>query len=123
MLAAGPMLALAAAIALGVLAGGAAYGMKAASSSSDWGHLGALIMGLFAGALVGLVAYLAALIFAAWRMFPQGCRALPVMLTLLGHIAVGGVMTAVAARPRIRRTRVGRGTGPRTCCDHGRPVP
>lgn len=95
MLAAAPVLALVTAAAVGTVVGGVLAYVLAAEATSDWDEFGADLMGALVGALVAVVAYVAALIFAAWRMFPAGRRAMPVVLTLLGHAAVGGVVSVL----------------------------
>jgi len=76
---------LAAAIALGSVAGALSYSTLAAdcSPSDGWCELGAALLAVVAGLLVGLVAYLAAGVLAIVRWREHGRRWQPI----LAHVA------------------------------------
>ncbi len=106
-LVAGPVLALvagcAAGAAVGALAGVVAW--SGASDSDDWAALGALLVGAVVGVAGVAVVYLTALVVAARRLFAPGRRLQPVLLTVLGSVAVvacGAWLLAV-----LRSTSVG----------------
>ncbi|MFC3992996.1 hypothetical protein [Actinoplanes siamensis] len=92
-----PVLALAAAAGVGTLVGFLVARMRFAGTSNDWAELGAFLLGLFAGAAVAVVGYVAALIVLARRLFAPGRRAAPVLLTLLAHAAVVGVVAGLTS--------------------------
>ncbi len=95
----GPLLALAAGVAIGAAAGTGVglLALAAASPDDDWASLGAFLVGAVAGLGVGVAAYVAALVLAARRLLPAGRRAAPVLLTLLGEAAVAGYGAALMA--------------------------
>ncbi len=99
----GPLLALATGMAIGAAAGTGVglLALAAASPGDDWASLGAFLVGAVAGLAVSAAAYLAALVMAARRLFPAGRRAAPVLLTLLGEVAVAGygAMLLAVQRP------------------------
>jgi MFS family permease len=98
-LAAAPLLALAAACAAGGVAGGVLglVLMARASESDGWAALGAFVAGLVLGVSVAAVAYVLALVVAARLLFPAGRRAGPVLLALLGPVAVTSIGAALLA--------------------------
>ncbi|MEV8509900.1 hypothetical protein AB0368_34450 [Actinoplanes sp. NPDC051475] len=100
-LGAAPVLALVTAAAVGTVVGGVLAYLLATNAHDRWSDIGAYLIGTLIGVVVGVVGYVAALIFAAGRMFPAGRRAVPVVLTLLGHAVVGGVVSVlgVVLRP------------------------
>ncbi|MEV6598776.1 hypothetical protein AB0M36_18230 [Actinoplanes sp. NPDC051346] len=66
-------------------------------STNQWDRLGIYFFSTLIGLLVAVVAYIVALTVVAWRLFPPGRRAVPVLLTLLAHVIVLGVTAVLMA--------------------------
>ncbi|MEU7901644.1 hypothetical protein [Actinoplanes sp. NPDC049118] len=92
-----PLLAFAAAAGVGTVAGFVIAAVQSPGPSSGWEELGAFVLGLFVGAAVGVVVYVAALTVAARRLFAPGPWAVPVLLTLVAHAAVVAVVAGLTS--------------------------
>jgi hypothetical protein len=82
--------------AIASVLGGAVVAFVSFSGSGDrddWSELGAILVGLLAGAVVFAVSYVVGLVLAARRAFPHGRRGLPIALAL--GIPVGLVALVV----------------------------
>lgn len=92
-----PLLAFAAAVAVGA-AVGALVGLvwRAASEPSEaWADLGAIVLGMLAAAAVGAVAWAVGLVLVARRLFPAGRRLAPVAWSAAAVAATAAVLAAV----------------------------
>lgn len=92
--AAWPLAVLVGAAVAGVL-GGAVVGLASYSGTGegdDWSELGAILLGLVAGLVVFGVSYVVGLVLAARRAFPDGRRALPVVLAFGIPAAFGALV-------------------------------
>lgn len=92
--AAWPLAVLVGAAVASVLAG-TVVGFASSSGTGerdDWSDLGAILLGLAAGLVVFVVSYVLGLVLAARRAFPEGRRALPVVLALGIPAALGALV-------------------------------
>lgn len=87
---AGPLLAVAAALVVGVLVGWAAVaGLVAAMrDDSPWGDLAGVVVGLMVGAATTVAVWVIGLVVAARRLFPRGRRGGAVALTMAAGAVV-----------------------------------
>ena len=80
-----PLAVVAVAAAGAVLVGLVAMGLMTAGNDDrdGWGDLAAAVMGMFAGAVVGTVLWVAGLVWLSRRLFPRGRRAGAVALSVV----------------------------------------
>ena len=93
-----PFVVLALAVVVAVVIGWLAYlGISAAQSTAadsrdGWADLAALAMGMVAGALVGLGAWVVGLVWLSRRLFPRGGRAGAVLRSVVAVAVLGAVL-------------------------------
>ena len=83
-----PLAVLAVAAAGAVVVGWLAMTLMSAGNDErdGWGDLAAAVMGMLAGAAVGVVLWVAGLVWLSRRLFPPGRRAGAVVLAVLGAV-------------------------------------
>jgi hypothetical protein len=70
------------------------HGVMASSSASDpWAELGAFLLALAVGLVVGVVGYLVAVTVALRRQHPPGRRLRPVAIAIIGPVAAAIVVS------------------------------